>query len=108
MSLEMAAQIIGLVGDVVTFSGAIVLAIREAGEGQRAIEVEGTTKVLSKYPEMQKLTIQIDEVIVRDEGDVEIGVAGRSSRRARLGAGIIAVGFLFLLVSRALEMLLVS
>jgi hypothetical protein len=103
MSIETISQILGLVGDVITFSGGLVLAIKEAGEEKRARERVGVANALENFPNLKKLTILIDETLIRNESDIEVAIASRASQRARWGGGLIAAGFVFLFVARVLE-----
>jgi hypothetical protein len=105
MTLPMLAQIFGLVGDTVTFIGAVLLARGEAGEEARAREIEGTTTTYKTSPELKKLVIEIEGLIIKREEDVEFAVTHRFSRRAGMGAWIIAGGFVLLLISRILEII---
>lgn len=106
MSLETAAHILGLIGDAVTFGGAFLLAKREAGEGEREVEIQATGKAFKKYQkELSRVRIKIDETEVKNEGDIAIAIIGRSTKMARTGAGIIAIGFLFLFLARICELL---
>jgi len=105
MALPVLAQILGLLGDAITFMGAILLALGEAGEEARAREIEGAATTYKAFPELKKLVIEIEGVIINNEEDVEFAVAHRFSRRARTGAWIVAGGFVFLFISRILEII---
>jgi len=104
MSLEMTAQVVGLLGDVTTFIGAILLALREAGEGKAVLERMGISNILGDL-KLRKLTIQIDDMVINDEGQAEIAIARRRSKRARTGAWLIVGGFVLLTIARALEII---
>jgi len=108
MTLSSWAQTLGLLGDAITFLGAILLALGEAGEESRTRQAVGMATAYKEIPDLNKLTIEIEGMIIKKEGDAHIAVARRFSRRALLGARTIAGGFLFLLASRILEMILRS
>ena len=103
MSMDLAIQLIGLLGDGITFTGAYILAMREAGEKDRTEEALATVHAIEQIPGLRRLIVEIDGIVIKNKDDIEIAIAQRSSKRARLGARILAVGFLFLFVARGLE-----
>ena len=53
---------------------------------------------------MKDLTVEIFGVVVKSEQDVERAFIRRSARKAVWGCGLLAIGFLVLVVSRLMEM----
>lgn len=105
MSAETIARCFGFLGDATTFAGALVLALKEAKEEDRTHEVIATEDTLAKFPELREILIELDGVILQKPGDVELAVAKRASRKSRIGAWILAAGFVFLFLARLIETL---
>jgi hypothetical protein len=103
MSVDLAIQVVGLLGDGITFTGAYILAKREAGEKDRTQEVLATVHAIEHFPELGRLKLEIDGIVIANKDDVEIAVAQRSSRQALWGKRILAIGFFFIFVARLLE-----
>jgi hypothetical protein len=103
MSAEIVSRCFGFLGDATSFVGALVLALKEAGEEERTTEVIATEETLEKYPELREILIDVDGVILQKPGDVELAVAKRASKRSRVGAWILAAGFVFLFIGRFIE-----
>jgi len=100
---ETAGFFLGVLGDATTFTGAIILALKEAGEEEKAREARDILKVYERNGRLKEKEIRIEGVLIECEKDIEIALAKRASRRSRLGAVFLAVGFIFLLFSRLLE-----
>jgi len=94
---------LGFLGDATTFAGAFILAMKEAGEEKRARQKLGTVTAIETYPELKKITIDIEGIVIEKKEDLEIAFARGPSRRSRLGACILAIGFVFLFLSRFAE-----
>lgn len=105
MTVAALAQTLGLLGDAITFTGAILLALGEAGEEKRAREIVNAVTAYKAFPDLKKLVVEIEGVVIKDTEDIEIAVKRRFSKRARAGAWVIAGGFIFLLASRILDIL---
>jgi hypothetical protein len=105
MTLVTTARLLGLGGDIVSFAGAILLALGEAGEEERARNKADITKTVRSVKGLLNLPVEQGGVVIRGEEDIEIAVARPFSRRARTGAWIIAGGFILLFFARILEML---
>lgn len=103
MSAEIVSRSFGFLGDITSFAGALVLALNDAGEGDRKEEVDATEENLKKYPELRDLLIEFHGRILKKEGDAELASSKQASERARLGAWILAAGFVFLLASRLVD-----
>lgn len=96
------AALFGLVGDVITFAGAFLLAVNEALRARRFSKAGR----IERFFEGSELTkILIDGVPIREFRDIEYALERRSSRLALAGAITLATGFLFILAARLLELL---
>jgi hypothetical protein len=100
---ETAGFFLGVLGDATTFTGAIILALKEAGEEEKAREARDILEVYERNGRLKEKEIWIEAVLIECEKDIEIALAKRASRRSRRGAVFLAVGFIFLLFSRLLE-----
>jgi hypothetical protein len=103
MNFALWANISGLLGDIVTFAGAILIATGEAGERKRARQIRAMTEIYEVEPGLRKLRFRIGSTEIQNADDIEDAVIGSFSRRAIIGAWILVAGFAFLLTSRILE-----
>lgn len=103
MSVEILAKIFGFAGDAATFAGALMLALKEAGEEKRVRQAVGTAKAYAEHPELKEILVVVDSVPIKAGEDVEIILAKRASNISRHGAWVLAAGFICLLGSRILE-----
>jgi len=56
-----------------------------------------------RSPELMRLKIKIDEVVITDEKDIELPFIRHSALLAKIGSILLAGGFAFLLVGRVVE-----
>jgi hypothetical protein len=95
--------ILGIVGDSLTFTGGVILAfdaLRRETEFRRRKELDKAVESLKGI----KLT-QNGIVVLNDES-TELVFIRQSVRRALWGAGILMIGFLFLLATRFAELVI--
>jgi hypothetical protein len=100
---EVAGFFLGALGDSFTFVGAIILALKEAGEEKKEREARDILEVYKRNGRLKEKEIRIEGMLIESEEDIKIALAKRASRRSRVGAVFLAVGFIFLLFSRLLE-----
>jgi hypothetical protein len=86
MTLKSLAQILGVLGDSITFEGAILLATGEAGEEMRTREIVNAVTAYRIFPDLKKLVLERNGIIFNNQEDIEIAVARRFSKRAQAGA----------------------
>jgi hypothetical protein len=104
-TLEILNTIFGFAGDTISFAGAFMIAKKEAGEYSRVKQEVGAGKAFEENPELKKIRIEIDGVPVQTGEDVKMSLAKRASHISRQGAGVLAVGFVFLFLARVCESL---
>jgi hypothetical protein len=102
-TLEILNTIFGFGGDAISFAGAFMIAWKEAGEYNRVLEEIVASEVYKENPGFQKVVIEDQGVAVRGPEDVKMSLAKRASNISRQGAGVLALGFVFLLVARMCE-----
>jgi hypothetical protein len=102
---EILAPAIGMVGDAISFTGALILALKEAGEEKKARELHDIVETFEKNPGMRRIEVSIEGIVIETERHIEIALSKRASRRARVGAVFLAIGFVFLFIGRLVEML---
>ena len=101
---DFAGPLIGFLGDAITFTGALIMALKEAGEEKRARELRAVVAVFEKSKGMQRLErVTIEGIPIETERDIELALLKRASRRARIGAIFLSIGFMFLGLCRWIE-----
>ena len=92
----------GFAGDALSFVGGITLAIDALRQEQTLKKHRAWLQTIDD-PELKGIVLTLDGVKLRTGRDVELSFVRRSKRLAFIGAGILAIGFLCLFVSRCLE-----
>ena len=92
----------GFAGDALTFAGGITLAIDALRQEQTLKKHRAWLQTIND-PELKGIVLTLDGVKLHTGRDVELSFVRRSKRLAFIGAGILAIGFLCLFVSRYLE-----
>jgi hypothetical protein len=99
-----AGPIVGLLGDLLTFTGGLLLAW-DAVQKEREFERIKKVAAALQSPWLARLKVEMEGLIVADEGDVQKAFIRRSARKAAYGCGLLAAGFLLLLAARTIELL---
>jgi|HubBroStandDraft_6_1064221.scaffolds.fasta_scaffold2340950_1 hypothetical protein len=94
---------VGLLGDLLTFTGGILLAWDVVQKERELQEIARVTSAL-KLPGMIGLNIEYRGVLIKSEIDIVHAFIRRSARKAAWGCVFLAFGFLLLLVSRIIEL----
>lgn len=102
-TLEVLNTISGFLGDTITFIGAFMIAVKEAGEYKRLRQEVGASKAYKENPKLKQLLIEVDGLLVQNGEDVKVILAKRASNISRRGAQVLAVGFGFLIIARVCE-----
>jgi hypothetical protein len=102
-TLEILNTIFGFGGDAISFAGAFMIAWKEAGEYSRVREEIGASEAYKENPGFEKVLIEAHGIPVRGPEAVKMSLAKRASNISRQGAGVLALGFVFLLVARVCE-----
>jgi hypothetical protein len=97
------APLVGLCGDLLTFSGGLLLAVDVAQKEKDFGRIKKIATAITN-PFMVRIKVEMDGLIVSDEADVERAFLHRSALKALLGCGLLSLGFLFLLAVRAIEL----
>ncbi len=95
---------LGLPGDVLSFVGGVILALDTLNKEREFNKIRKITRVITT-PKFQTLTVEVEGEVVKDGQDVDLTFLRRSVRLARIGFSLVAVGFLFLMASRMVEIL---
>jgi hypothetical protein len=93
---------LGLPGDVLSFVGGVILALDALNKEREFNKIKKITRVITS-PKFQTLTVEVEGEVVKDGQDVDLTFLRRSVRLARIGFSLVAVGFLFLMASRMVE-----
>jgi|HubBroStandDraft_6_1064221.scaffolds.fasta_scaffold177998_1 hypothetical protein len=93
---------LGLPGDVLSFVGGVILALDALNKEREFNKIKKITRVITS-PKFQTLTVEVEGEVVKDGQDVDLTFLRRSVRLARIGFSLVAVGFLFLMASRVVE-----
>ncbi|MFZ0821753.1 MAG: hypothetical protein WAM91_16940 [Candidatus Acidiferrales bacterium] len=96
--------IAGLVGDLLTFVGGLMLTLDAAHKDEEFEKINNVAKALNS-PWMARLKVDMEGIIITDEKDVQHAFIRRSARKAVWGCRILCIGFGLLLLSRALELM---
>lgn len=95
---------LGLLGDLITFCGGLILAW-DAWKGEKhANEAQKISDVL-KSPAFARRIVVIKGVNVNNPDEIERAFLHITSKNARLGIAVLAVGFLFLLAHRIIDLI---
>lgn len=92
--------VLGFLGDSLTFAGAITLLIKEFTSLREYQEVEAARRHLAEF---DTPFVAADGMPIRNAEDLQTSVLMKNAKRARCGALLITLGFLFLLLTRFLE-----
>jgi hypothetical protein len=95
--------IIGLVGDLLTFTGGLLLAIDVAQKEREFSKIKAVSSSIES-PFLAKIKIEMDGIILTDKDDVVRAFIHHSARKAFWGCILLSVGFLFLLSVRISEL----
>jgi hypothetical protein len=98
------APVVGLLGDLTTLSGGIVLAWDAVTKEREFSHVRSVNAMRESKP-MGGITFDENGVILTDKDDVARAVIRQTAHQAVWGCGILVGGFGLLLASRVLEML---
>ena len=102
----MEAARIGLCGDILTFAGAVMLAIealereKEFNTIRRSVETLGDKAIGQFRWSMRGLEVDAGP----NSGNVKRVFLHRSARMAKYGCVVLAIGFLFLVAARVMEL----
>ena len=98
--------VIGLPGDALTFIGGALLAWDAVQKGKEFDKIRKIAKTV-KEPRLARLRFVLEgiEISTVDESDIERAFIQRSVRKAKWGCGVLAAGFLCLLIARIIELL---
>ena len=95
-------SIIGLLGDLLTFSGGLFLALDAVQKEKEFNKIKRVAAAL-RTPYLAKLKVEIEGLIISDDQDVERAFIRHSARKAVVGCVVLTLGFLLLLAARILE-----
>lgn len=95
--------ILGLLGDAFTFAGGAILAW-DAVTGTTRHKREKTIRVALDSPLLKGRAIEIDRNIVNSANAAEDVFIHFATKKAKIGFGVLALGFLLLLAHRIMEL----
>ena len=96
----LSVPLIGLCGDALTFVGGLLLALDTAQKGREFKAIQAL-----KNPQLARLEVEVDGVVVVAGDSAERIFVHRSARRAVVGCWILSGGFLLLLAARIGEII---
>jgi hypothetical protein len=96
-----AASALGIAGDSFTVAGGIILLLKDLKAAPEFREVEAARAHLREFQGVPFVTRRGEEI--NNAEDLQTTILTHYSRRARLAAILIAIGFLLLLVTRLVE-----
>jgi len=99
----MQTAVVGLIGDVLTLAGGLLLAHDAVGKEKDFEKIRNIAKVIQE-PRLAKIRFVMEGVEISDESNVEKAFIRRSARTAKWGCFILVLGFALLVVSRVIEM----
>ncbi|HVB33856.1 MAG TPA: hypothetical protein VNJ52_05715 [Patescibacteria group bacterium] len=97
----------GLIGDLLTVIGSILLAFDAITKEHEFDQIARATKLLNAS-KLCKIRFKDEGVELTDENDVRRALIRRSARKAKWGCILLAIGFILLAFSRALGLFPVS
>ncbi len=99
---NLAPAIVGLFGDILTFSGGVILAYDAVHQERQYQQIRDWAATLTS-PELITLRVAMNGVAITDKEDVERAFIRHSSKRALNGLRVLVAGFALLLCSRVIE-----
>ena len=96
------STILGLIGDALTFTGGLILAL-DAVRRQR--EFRKTKQLQETVKSLDGIKLTQDGISLLDDKAVELVFIRQSVRRAIYGAACLTIGFVFLLITRVVELI---
>lgn len=87
---------------MLSFVGGVILALDALNKEREFNKIKKITRVVTSQ-KFQTLTVEVEGEVVKDGQDVDLTFLRRSVRLARIGFSLVAVGFLFLMASRMVE-----
>jgi hypothetical protein len=96
--------ILGLVGDLFTFMGAVILAFDAISKQREYLRLKNIESTIQSKA-LSNLTLELDGVLIKDKDDVARAFVHTSAGKTVVGCLVLMTGFLFLLFSRLLDYL---
>jgi hypothetical protein len=96
------STILGLIGDALTFTGALILALDAL---RRQTEFRKTKQLQKAVESLDGIKLTQDGIVLLNNESVELVLIRQSVKRALWGAGILTLGFIFLLATRIIELI---
>lgn len=97
-----AGALFGFLGDFLTFSGGIVLAVDAVREEKKLRKLRDWAKTIDA-PELKGVIMTLQGVKLKTGEDIELAFVRKSAKLALTGTVILTVGFMCLFVSRCME-----
>ncbi|SRR5216683_4802489 len=94
--------ILGLIGDLFAFTGALLLTLDALSKEYEFRRIKRITSAL-KSQNLAKLKLEVGGVVLTDENDVEAVFVRNSAKKAIIGSVLLGIGFFLIIVGRILD-----
>jgi hypothetical protein len=97
-------QYVGLVGDVLTFCGGLILSLDALSREQEFKRIQTLAETI-KDPMLARVKFTKEGIQLKTEKDAELVYIRRSTKRAKWGTLVVTAGFVLLVFVRLAEIL---